>query len=272
MTLASFLSLCIALSASSLTSARPLGSPAQSSQSQNTSDQPTQKQPSQKSGEAGQSASTPATATQPSPGPQTQSAPPAATKKGRRKRTPLKKSETGSARVDCPPANSNSGTASADPASGSTSPSGSSSNQTAGPPNQASNQTQANQGQPSPIPSKNSAPKTVPSGSASAGDCPPAKTVIKDGGTSEPSIQLLGSKGADVASQQRTSTDQLLESTEDDLKKAAGRQLSSSQQEMVNQIREFIQQSRAAEAAGDTERARNLARKARLLSDELEKP
>lgn len=270
MTLASFLSLCVVLSASPLTSAQPLVSPTQSSQNQHASDQPTQKQTSQKAGEAGQSTNTPTAATPPAPS-QSQSAPPAATKKGRRKRARLKKSETGNGRVDCPPANSTSGTASADPVSGSTSPSGSSSNQAAEPSNQASNQTQTNQAQTN-QPSKNAGANTAPSSKPSPGDCPPAKTVIKDGGTSEPSIQLLGSKGTDVASQQRTSTDQLLESTEDDLKKVAGRQLSSSQQEMVNQIREFIQQSRTAEAAGDTERARNLARKAHLLSDELIKP
>jgi hypothetical protein len=83
---------------------------------------------------------------------------------------------------------------------------------------------------------------------------------------------LVGGKGAEQASQQRSTTDQLLESTEDNLKKVAGQQLSSSQQEMVNQIRDFIRQSKAAVSAGDVERGSNLAKKAHLLSDELVKP
>jgi len=83
---------------------------------------------------------------------------------------------------------------------------------------------------------------------------------------------LVGGKGAEQASQQRSTTKQLLESTEENLKKVAGGQLSASQQEMVNQIRQFMEQSRAAVSAGDVQRGHNLALKARLLSDELVKP
>jgi len=38
---------------------------------------------------------------------------------------------------------------------------------------------------------------------------------------------------------------------------------------MVNQIRNYIQQAKAAETTGDLQRARNLAFKAHLLSDEV---
>jgi hypothetical protein len=41
---------------------------------------------------------------------------------------------------------------------------------------------------------------------------------------------------------------------------------------MVNQIKEFMEQSKKAIAAGDVQRGRNLAVKAQLLSDELVKP
>lgn len=41
---------------------------------------------------------------------------------------------------------------------------------------------------------------------------------------------------------------------------------------MVNQIRQFVEQAKAAVTAGDVERGHNLAVKARLLSDELAKP
>jgi hypothetical protein len=59
---------------------------------------------------------------------------------------------------------------------------------------------------------------------------------------------------------------------EGNLKKIEGRQLNPSQQEMVNQIKQFREQSKSAAAAGDLDRAHNLAMKAHLLSDELLKP
>jgi hypothetical protein len=64
----------------------------------------------------------------------------------------------------------------------------------------------------------------------------------------------------------------LLGSVENNLKQVSGRQLSTAQQEMVNQIQQFIQQSKTAVAAGDMERGHNLAMKAHLLSEELVKP
>jgi len=64
----------------------------------------------------------------------------------------------------------------------------------------------------------------------------------------------------------------MLGATEANLKKIAGNQLTPSQQEMVNQIRQFMEQSKAAVGDGDLERARTLAWKAQLLSEELVKP
>jgi hypothetical protein len=105
-----------------------------------------------------------------------------------------------------------------------------------------------------------------------SGGCSPAKTVVRDGGTSEPTVQLKGSGSSGRGSHQGDTAEQLLASTEDKLKKTEGQQLSSNQQEMVTQIRQFMDQSKAAAAAGDLNRARNLALKANLLSDELAKP
>jgi hypothetical protein len=105
-----------------------------------------------------------------------------------------------------------------------------------------------------------------------SGDCPPAKTVVRDGGTSEPTVQLKGSGSTGRGSHQGETAEQLLASTENKLKKAEEQKLSSNQLEMVNQIRQFMDQSKAAAAAGDLDRARNLALKANLLSDELVKP
>ena len=102
-------------------------------------------------------------------------------------------------------------------------------------------------------------------------NCPP-KTVIHDGSTTESSIQLVGGTGTQKTADQRTTTDQLVGSTEENLKKIAGRQLDSNQQELLKQIEQFLNQSKAAIAAGDIERGHNLALKAHLLSDELAKP
>jgi hypothetical protein len=70
----------------------------------------------------------------------------------------------------------------------------------------------------------------------------------------------------------QSSTEQLRLATEENLKKLAGRQLTASQQDMKNQINQFMQQSKAAAAAGDLDRAHTLVLKAHLLSDELVKP
>jgi hypothetical protein len=116
------------------------------------------------------------------------------------------------------------------------------------------------------------AANSAPSPSNAAGNCPPQRTVVRQGGTSEPSIQLYGSTSGEQANRERSSTDQLLASTEQNLKRIAGGALTQNQQAIVNQIHLFMQQSKAAVAAGDVERAHNLAVKASLLSDELVKP
>ena len=102
--------------------------------------------------------------------------------------------------------------------------------------------------------------------------CPPPKVVVRNGGSKEPTVELKGDTTPEQASQQRYTTEQLTAATEENLKKIAGRQLNPSQQEMVNQIKEFMEQSKKAIAAGDVQRGRNLAVKARVLSDELVKP
>jgi hypothetical protein len=100
--------------------------------------------------------------------------------------------------------------------------------------------------------------------------CPAKKTVIRNGGTTEPAVRLTGTDPAKQASQATTA--QLLAGTEENLKKLAGRDLNADQQQTLTQIHEFVEQSKHAAAAGDMEQAQNLASKARLLSDELVKP
>lgn len=76
----------------------------------------------------------------------------------------------------------------------------------------------------------------------------------------------------DQAAHQRDRANQMLRATEQNLKKLAGRQLTQDQQDMVNQVHQFEEQSKGAVAAGDMDRARTLAWKAQLLSEELVKP
>ena len=116
----------------------------------------------------------------------------------------------------------------------------------------------------------NSAPPPTTDGGA-ATNCPPSKVIVQQGGTSDSSIQLAGGAGG-TKSPQRDTANQMLAATEANLKKISAQQLNANQQDMVTQIRQFMQQSKAAVADGDLERARTLAWKAQLLSDELVKP
>ena len=105
--------------------------------------------------------------------------------------------------------------------------------------------------------------------SSASKDCPPAKIIVRQGGTKEPSIQLAGGTGNQAA---RDGINQLLGKTDENLKKTSGMQLTTSQQDTVTQTRQFVEQSKAAMSQGDLERARTLAWKAQLLSDDLVKP
>lgn len=117
----------------------------------------------------------------------------------------------------------------------------------------------------SPDPAASTPPASAPT------TCPPSKIIVRQGGTSEPSIRLAGGTGGDQADLRRH-TARLLWATDENLKKIAGRQLSQDQQNMAAQIHQFTDQSKAAAAAGDLERADTLALKAQLLSEELVKP
>lgn len=105
-----------------------------------------------------------------------------------------------------------------------------------------------------------------------AKNCPPPKIVVRQGGAIEPSIQLAGGPATGQASDQKNAAIQMLGTTEENLKKISGRQLSSEQQDTVSQIQQFMQQSKAAAANGDADRARTLAWKAELLSEDLANP
>jgi hypothetical protein len=107
------------------------------------------------------------------------------------------------------------------------------------------------------------------SASAAVSPCPPKKVIVRQGSTSDPSIEVVGGAEGRQASDERNTSIQMLETTEANLKKMEGTQLDSNQQDMVKQVREFMDQSKAASSAGDLDQARTLAWKAQMLSEEL---
>jgi hypothetical protein len=102
-------------------------------------------------------------------------------------------------------------------------------------------------------------------------NCPPEKTIVRQGGITEQSIQLAGGSAGDQA-QKRDAANQMIAATEQNLYKLTGRQLSNAERDSVIQIRQFVDQSRAALTAGNLERAQTLAWKAKLLSEDLIDP
>jgi hypothetical protein len=109
--------------------------------------------------------------------------------------------------------------------------------------------------------------KRTPTTTKQASD--PSKRVVRNGSTEEPVIQLSPGLSDNEASSERQNTIQLLTTADTNLQKMSGRQLNTTQQDVVSQIRKYIEQAKEAETAGDLQRARNLALKARLLSDDL---
>jgi hypothetical protein len=107
-------------------------------------------------------------------------------------------------------------------------------------------------------------------------DSPPApgesrRVVIHKGGSDEPTAQLAPGLTEEQARQQRQRTEALLDSTENNLRQLAQRTLNQNQQDTIAQIRNYMAGARSALKDGDPQRARTLAFKARLLSDDLVK-
>jgi hypothetical protein len=95
--------------------------------------------------------------------------------------------------------------------------------------------------------------------------------VVRDGGTSDPTTTLTPGAATPRGTHSRQDTEDLLSSTDTNLKQASARSLDANQQASADQIRIFITQANAAIKAGDLDRAHNLATKAHLLSDDLVK-
>jgi outer membrane biosynthesis protein TonB len=115
------------------------------------------------------------------------------------------------------------------------------------------------------------APSPAPATTATAGANVPGKTIVHDGGTPDTAPgEILPGMDHNEAAQQRQATERLLQSTDDTLK-GISRPLNDDERAMVEQIRNYMTQSRAAATDGDLLRANNLAVKAHLLSDALVK-
>jgi hypothetical protein len=99
----------------------------------------------------------------------------------------------------------------------------------------------------------------------------PTKRVVRNGSTDDPTAQLAPGESRNQASHQLQTMNQLLAGTEVNLKKISGRTLNASQQSVVAQIHQYMDQAKQAAADGDPQRADNLALKAHLLSEDLAK-
>jgi len=97
----------------------------------------------------------------------------------------------------------------------------------------------------------------------------PTTTVVRNGGTDDSSLNLSPGVNPQQASRQVDSTNKLLATSDANLKKISGRQLTASQQDTVKQIKSYMDQAKKAAAGGDVQRGYNLAVKANLLSAEL---
>jgi hypothetical protein len=98
----------------------------------------------------------------------------------------------------------------------------------------------------------------------------PKKIIVRQGGTSDPTVVLTPGRAAQDSSTPQMTAD-LLSATDANLKEATSKPLTSTQVETVNQIKLFMDQANAAVKAGDLDRGHNLAIKAHLLSDDLVK-
>jgi hypothetical protein len=96
----------------------------------------------------------------------------------------------------------------------------------------------------------------------------PPRIVIQEGGAPASPGDITTPIAHDDATHRRLTTAQLQQSTEDNLR-GLKRVLSADEQATVAQVRDYMEQSRAAAAQDDLVRAHNLALKAHLLSDEL---
>jgi hypothetical protein len=97
----------------------------------------------------------------------------------------------------------------------------------------------------------------------------PTKTVVRNGSTADPTVEISPGLSPQQATQKLQATNQLLAATDADLKQIAARQLSDAEQDTLAHIKNYMEQARKAANNGDVQRAYNLANKANLLSADM---
>jgi len=113
--------------------------------------------------------------------------------------------------------------------------------------------------------------KTKPKHRKTTAPSQSGKVVVRNGGAKEGAAEIEPGLSKEQELHNRENTSQLLSTTDANLKKIAGRQLTPAQQSMVEKIHTYMNQSKEASSAGDLNRAHTLAFKAHLLSDEVAK-
>jgi uncharacterized protein YkwD len=142
------------------------------------------------------------------------------------------------------------------------------------------NQPAAQTDHPSPKPthSRKNSPSTKDTAGTKPADAAPVvpgltefseKTVVSNGGAREIRLQLTPTITAEQAAQQRRETHNLLSISNENLKRISPLQLNANQQDMLQQVHNYMAQARSADRAGELQRAQTLASKARQLSDDL---
>ena len=97
----------------------------------------------------------------------------------------------------------------------------------------------------------------------------PRKVIIRQGGTDEPTAQIVTGMAPAEADRRRQATQQFLKSTDATLKRVGPGPFNALQQETVSQIRNYMDGARSALKEGDISRAHTLAEKADLLANDL---
>lgn len=121
---------------------------------------------------------------------------------------------------------------------------------------------------------KHHLPKPSPSVKSSSDVVAKKNEVTQEAKNAEPKATpglIAPTISASDAARDQSAAEQLLRNTETNLNTIGKRQLSSDEDAVVSQIRNFITQSRQALKDNDPARAKNLALKANLLSNDLSK-
>ena len=105
--------------------------------------------------------------------------------------------------------------------------------------------------------------------SAIVTDSGPRKVVVREGGTDEPTAQIVTGMAPEEAGREREDAEQLLKKTVSTLERIDPDMFDRQQQETMSQIHNYMAGARAALKEGDIARGHTLAVKASLLAEDL---